>query len=91
MQQNYRLPSPPAARRLAGRIMRTHNAGHIQMSVPDQHACKEALVCGFVGDQLRRRLVGLWQQYGTICLAHEDKKRRRPEDDALDALIDAAG
>lgn len=68
--------------------MRAHNAGHIILTVPDQHACKEALMCSFVGDQLRRRLVGLWQQYGQECIKTEDPARRRTEhDNLLDAML----
>lgn len=82
-----KLPNPPVSRRMAGRILRAFNANIIVLSVPDQHACKEALTCGFVGDQLRRRLLGLWLLNGKICLEHEDKTRRSKHDDELDSYL----
>lgn len=82
-----KLPNPPVSRRMAGRILRAYNASLIVLSVPDQHACKEALTCSFVGDQLRKRLLAIWLLNGKICLANEDQARRSKHDDELDGYL----
>lgn len=82
-----KLINPPLARMLAGRLLRANNSSTIVLSTPDVHACKEALICGFVGDQLRRRLVDIWLIHGLACLKAENPKLRKPQYDELDALL----
>jgi hypothetical protein len=79
-----------AAKRIAGRLLRAHRGGAIELGHMEVDACVEGLTRGFVPTHLRRHLGRMWLAQGSHVLAAgiEDPDRRKPVDEPLDALVE---
>lgn len=82
-------PKVQVARRIAGRLLRAHRGGVIELGHTEVDACVEGLTRGFVPTHLRRHLGRVWLAQGShvLAAAQEDPDRRKPVDDPLDALV----
>lgn len=88
------LPRIDTARRIAGRLLRAARSDNALALPPlDVDRCVEGITRPFLSAELRRRLGRLWVAYGesVVLSGHEDRVRRKPVDDALDALVVSEG
>lgn len=79
-------------RRIAGRILRTSRAGHLDLKYGEEQACVDAITNKILSTSLRQKLGVMWVQYGKAVVesGFEDRSRRSSVDDSLDELVGAS-
>jgi len=83
------IPRLATVKRIAGRLLRAHRGGHLDIGGSQVDSCVEVLTRGFVPTHLRRIMGAMWLKHGAEIAAGgwEEPTRRKPVDDELDAMV----